>query len=124
MDFFELCCIIYYSYKGNFVLFQMMPYTCSYNYWFKIYMPICNFKLAPTWKTVNMLGPLRVKDQILRYVVYTPYLLLLSNILKSICEVAFKPFKNITSDAVFVFFLFHNLLVSLVVCYGKQYRML
>ena len=29
MDFFKSC-IIYYSYKGNFVLFQMMPYTCSY----------------------------------------------------------------------------------------------
>ena len=38
----------------------MMPYTCSYDYWFKSYMPICNFKLAPTWKTVNMPGPLRV----------------------------------------------------------------
>ena len=47
MDFFS-CCIIYYSYKGNFVLFQMMPYTCSYDYWFKSYMPIYNFKLAPT----------------------------------------------------------------------------
>ena len=47
MDFLS-CCIIYYNYKGNFVLFQMMPYTCSYDYWFKSYMPICNFKLAPT----------------------------------------------------------------------------
>ena len=46
MDFFS--CIIYYSYKSNFVLFQMMPYICPYDYWFKSYMPICNFKSAPT----------------------------------------------------------------------------
>ena len=58
MFVFSCCCIIYYSYKGNFVLFQMMPYTCSYDYWFKSYMPICNFKSAPTSKTVNMPGPL------------------------------------------------------------------
>ena len=42
MDFFS--CIIYYSYKGNFVLFQIMPYTCPYDYWVNSYMPICNFK--------------------------------------------------------------------------------
>ena len=60
---------------GNFVLFQMMPYTCSYDYWFKSYMPICNFKLAPTWKTVNMPGPLRVKLQnpsIIIIIIYRP----------------------------------------------------
>ena len=62
MDFFSCCCIIYYSYNGNFVLFPMMPYTCSYEYWFKSYMPISNLKSTPTCKTVNMPGPLRFKQ--------------------------------------------------------------
>ena len=35
------------------------------DYWFRSYMHIINLKSTTTWKTVNMLGPLRVNDNLL-----------------------------------------------------------
>ena len=60
MDFFSCYCIIYYSYKCNFVLFQMMLYTCSYDCWFKSYMHICNLKSAPVMKLLIYLVDLDI----------------------------------------------------------------